>query len=89
MSVTEAAQAVQISAFPNAYAKWEPLARALVAQFGGGAIPGGDGDHANGRAIDAMLPYGNYKSTEAKAFGWKVANWPLDAVRVWSQWKRS
>jgi hypothetical protein len=39
---------------------------------------GGDGDHAGGRAVDAMLPYGNYKSAEAKAFGWKVANWARD-----------
>jgi murein DD-endopeptidase MepM/ murein hydrolase activator NlpD len=30
MPVTEAAQAVQISAFPDAYAKWEPLARIAV-----------------------------------------------------------
>src|SRR5205085_7570662 len=28
--LTEAAQAVQRSAFPNAYARWEPLATALV-----------------------------------------------------------
>lgn len=30
MRLTEAAQAVQRSAFPEAYAKWEPLARALA-----------------------------------------------------------
>lgn len=30
MPVTEAAQAVQVSAFPDAYAQWEPLARELV-----------------------------------------------------------
>jgi murein DD-endopeptidase MepM/ murein hydrolase activator NlpD len=30
MPVTEAAQAVQVSAYPQAYAKWEPDARALV-----------------------------------------------------------
>ena len=36
MSVTRAAQAVQRSAYPNAYAKWEPLATALVDQFGTG-----------------------------------------------------
>lgn len=30
MPVTQAAQAVQISAFPDAYAKWEPLARIAV-----------------------------------------------------------
>jgi LysM repeat protein len=33
MTVTQAAQAVQLSAFPNAYAKWEPSARAWVAQL--------------------------------------------------------
>lgn len=126
MSVTDAAQAVQRSAYPNAYADDEPLARALVAQYGGtdpgdcgfppglvcpptpwpgvedgltndavlvlrcthqrfpqfetfygvGQRPaGGDGDHANGRAVDAMLPFPDYKSQPAKAFGWTVANW--------------
>jgi LysM repeat protein len=34
MTVTQAAQAVQISAAPNAYAKWETAARALLAQLG-------------------------------------------------------
>ncbi len=34
MTVTQAAQAVQISAFPNAYAKWETSARAWLAQLG-------------------------------------------------------
>jgi LysM repeat protein len=34
MSVTQAAQAVQLSAFPDAYAKWEPSARAWLAQLG-------------------------------------------------------
>ncbi|MDN5857648.1 MAG: C40 family peptidase [Pseudonocardia sp.] len=34
MPVTVAAQTVQRSAFPNAYAKWEPLAVELVAQIG-------------------------------------------------------
>jgi LysM repeat protein len=34
MTVTQAAQAVQISATPNAYAKWESTARALLAQLG-------------------------------------------------------
>ncbi|MGL5851343.1 MAG: M23 family metallopeptidase, partial [Phycicoccus sp.] len=31
MTVTRAAQAVQVSAFPDAYARWEPLARSIVA----------------------------------------------------------
>lgn len=34
MSVTHAAQAVQLSAYPNAYAKWESSARAWLAQLG-------------------------------------------------------
>lgn len=129
MTVTDAAQAVQVSAFPSAYADDEPLARVLVAKYGGaggegpgecgfppgttcpptpwpaseaGLTPdalkvirclhqqfpafttmygvgerpsGGDGDHAHGRAVDAMLPFPDYKSQAAKAFGWQVANW--------------
>lgn len=35
MAVTEAAQAVQRSGFPDAYAKWEPTARTAVAALGG------------------------------------------------------
>ncbi|MGL4177530.1 MAG: M23 family metallopeptidase [Dermatophilaceae bacterium] len=31
MPITRAAQAVQVSAFPDAYARWEPLARSIVA----------------------------------------------------------
>ncbi|WP_374010253.1 LysM peptidoglycan-binding domain-containing protein [Leifsonia sp. LS-T14] len=34
MSVTQAAQAVQISAFPDAYAKWETSARAWLSELG-------------------------------------------------------
>lgn len=34
MPVTKAAQAVQISAYSDAYAAWEPLARKIVAQLG-------------------------------------------------------
>lgn len=40
MSVTEAAQAVQRSAWAGAYAKWELLARSLLAELGDGS--GGD-----------------------------------------------
>lgn len=48
MRVGQAAQAVQVSAFPDAYAQWEPLARALVAgsnvtcDAGGGTVPAGE-----------------------------------------------
>lgn len=35
MSVTEAAQAVQVSAYPDAYAKWEPVAESVVKKVSG------------------------------------------------------
>lgn len=122
MSVTDAAQAVQISGFPYAYADDEPLARRLVELYGDGAmLPGDcglppalqcpptglaaedgltqdalivirclhksfpevttyygvgerqrpDGDHINGRAVDAMIP--DYKSAAGNALGKRVA----------------
>ncbi|MFY1577378.1 M23 family metallopeptidase [Verrucosispora sp. WMMD703] len=39
MPLTEAAQRVQISAHPNAYAKWEPDATLLVTTITGGNLP--------------------------------------------------
>lgn len=46
LPLTVAAQDVQHSAYPDAYAKWESLASSLVASFGGGtnACPTSDGD---------------------------------------------
>ena len=41
MTVTQAAQAVQASGFPAAYAKWEPLATAL--QKGASEVGKGQG----------------------------------------------
>jgi hypothetical protein len=38
MSLTDAAQAVQYSAYPNAYAKWEPQATTLVQALSGGPL---------------------------------------------------
>lgn len=35
LPLTEAAQAVQVSAFPDAYAKWEPQAQAIVQEISG------------------------------------------------------
>jgi len=51
MSVTDAAQAVQRSAFPFAYAKWEPLATSLVRSVVGDVSLGCD-------AVGAALPDG-------------------------------
>lgn len=45
MALTDAAQAVQRSAYPGAYAKWEDDAIALVRVLTGGTLAGGvDGD---------------------------------------------
>ena len=38
MSLTDAAQAVQYSAYPDAYAKWEPQATTLVHALSGGPL---------------------------------------------------
>ena len=38
MSLTDAAQAVQYSGFPDAYAKWEPQATTLVQGLSGGSV---------------------------------------------------
>jgi hypothetical protein len=41
MPLTEAAQTVQVSAYPYAYAKWESMAAGLVqAYFNGGSAQG-------------------------------------------------
>lgn len=52
MTLTDAAQAVQRSAFPNAYAKWEPLATSLVRSVTG-EVALGCAD-----AVAASLPSG-------------------------------
>ncbi|MGW4345311.1 C40 family peptidase [Streptomyces sp. NPDC004690] len=49
MTVTQAAQAVQKSGLPDAYAQWEPLATALQAAIAK-TFPGGDGP--DGKAAD-------------------------------------
>ncbi|MBS2965933.1 C40 family peptidase [Actinocrinis puniceicyclus] len=56
MPTTQAAQAVQRSAYPEAYAKWEREARALAAAMTGSAVctAGDSGDNtAEGAAVDA------------------------------------
>jgi cell wall-associated NlpC family hydrolase len=55
LPVTEAAQAVQVSAYPDAYAKWEPDATALVALTVGmyGGCNGGDGMSGAGEPLPA------------------------------------
>ncbi len=53
MSLTEAAQAVQVSAFPNAYAKWADMAKALVAAAKQAGGVGRGGQVAGGRIMKA------------------------------------
>ncbi|MFB9238347.1 M23 family metallopeptidase [Plantactinospora siamensis] len=43
LPLTEAAQKVQRSAYPDAYAKYEPRASAIVTAYTGGTLPGCDG----------------------------------------------
>ncbi|MFK0074643.1 peptidoglycan DD-metalloendopeptidase family protein [Arthrobacter woluwensis] len=55
LSPGEAAQAVQISAFPDAYAAWVPVAEAVIAKSGG-AMPvscTGVGDYSAGQELPA------------------------------------
>ncbi|MCX5308965.1 C40 family peptidase [Streptomyces sp. NBC_00160] len=59
MTVTQAAQAVQLSGFPNAYAQWEPLARALqqaIAPTLKGSAPPADGQTPRLPATDPCTP---------------------------------
>jgi peptidoglycan DL-endopeptidase CwlO len=60
MPVTQAAQIVQRSAFPNAYAKWETLANSLVTDLAGvtGAIQECQPAAAGGPGPAASLPPG-------------------------------
>lgn len=57
LSVTAAAQAVQVSAYPDAYAKWEPLAARLVrsgAHVSSGCTPSGGWVFPLGRATKVL-----------------------------------
>src|SRR5438552_9127228 len=54
MPLTQAAQRVQRSAYPDAYSKHEARAAAIVAAFtGGGVCDGGDGDNGAGVPLPA------------------------------------
>ena len=52
MPLWAAAQAVQVSAFPTAYARWERLARATVAALLGGVVPVADVRPAPSTGLD-------------------------------------
>jgi murein DD-endopeptidase MepM/ murein hydrolase activator NlpD len=52
MPLWAAAQAVQVSAFPTAYARWERLARTTVAALLGGAVPAAAAGPAPSTGLD-------------------------------------
>ncbi|MGY0232618.1 M23 family metallopeptidase [Longispora urticae] len=62
MRLTEAAQRVQVSAFPEAYQKWEPLAAAVVDALTGGAAraPGNADPAALGCAPGGVITAGGW-----------------------------
>ncbi|HSS10283.1 MAG TPA: hypothetical protein VLL25_10375 [Acidimicrobiales bacterium] len=85
MAVTAAAQSVQRSAAPDAYAQWEPAAR-LLAQVLTGEAPAGLGCRftkpGNGpinstltRAMTDELGVPSFGVVVAPAWGWTVASW--------------
>lgn len=57
LPVAKAAQAVQVSALPNAYAKWEPTARELVGapSVAGASCTAALGARQDGRVVDVAL----------------------------------
>ena len=75
MPLTMAAQAVQRSAYPMAYAKWEQMAREIV---GGGALTGGAGGYMGlGLGIN-MSQYAQGAGGLGSGTGWRMpANGPV------------
>jgi murein DD-endopeptidase MepM/ murein hydrolase activator NlpD len=69
MPLTQAAQAVQVSAYPDAYAKWEPLAVRLVADLA--SVDTGCTPPAGGW----VLPLGGAAFTLTAGFGDCGAHW--------------
>jgi hypothetical protein len=68
MPLTEAAQAVQVSGYPDAYAKWTSDAIALVEQYGTGEI-----------ALDCSdIPFGSAEAAPRKPDG----SWPEETCSI-------
>jgi murein DD-endopeptidase len=75
MPLWAAAQAVQVSAFPTAYARWESLARATVAALLGGVVPVADVTPAPTTGLD-LGPAACQEPPPAQAVG-NTKGWVL------------
>lgn len=82
LPVTSAAQAVQVSAYPDAYAKWESSARSLLAQLGDSITAGCDtqatGSAGGGPVPTAFNRQGNPRTVE-QAIAWMQRSMPRGA----------
>lgn len=83
MPVTVAAQAVQISAFPDAYAKWEASARTLLAALGdtsaADCATDAAGDPKEGGPVPATFDKQGNPRTVEQAIAWMERNMPRGA----------
>jgi murein DD-endopeptidase MepM/ murein hydrolase activator NlpD len=78
LPVTVAAQAVQRSAYPNAYATWEPDARALVEQIAARLhLPGACAANPPGQWV-APLPAGSYRLSSPYGPRWGAFHFGQD-----------
>jgi murein DD-endopeptidase MepM/ murein hydrolase activator NlpD len=75
MPVTHAAQAVQVSAYPDRYAKWEGDARALVNRI---AAQGGLATDCRAGAWVSPLPPGTYRLTSPYGPRWGTFHYGQD-----------
>ncbi|GAA3389051.1 C40 family peptidase [Streptomyces roseoviridis] len=101
MTVTQAAQAVQRSGLPDAYAQWEPLARALQQAIAptlhedggnagavapdGGCQPGEDGS-AWGEIPEGAVPAGYEIPADATARARTAITWAMHQLGTLYQW---
>ncbi|MFF3556167.1 C40 family peptidase [Streptomyces tsukubensis] len=101
MTITQAAQAVQLSGFPDAYAQWEPLSRALqkaivaILPEGGsapdgdspasGCVPGKDGAEF-GPITPGTVPKGYEIPKDADPRAQKAIRWAMGQLGTPYQW---